>query len=78
MWRSRAVVYVRASREVNQLVDKGSLEVEPDKKGSLVSVVRMDAHLSYIGVPDLLRAVIDKHDKQAWTEIRRKLSLIHI
>jgi len=62
-----------APREVNHLANKGPLKVEPDKKGSPVTVVRMDPHLSYIGVPDLLRAVIDKHDEQAWAEIRRKI-----
>ncbi len=47
--------------------------VKPDKNGSIVTVVRMDPHLSYIGVPNLLRAVIDKHDEHAWAKIRSKI-----
>ncbi|MCX6654268.1 MAG: DUF362 domain-containing protein [Candidatus Bathyarchaeota archaeon] len=55
------------------MAKKGTLKVMPDKKGSPVTVVRMNPYLSYIGVPELLRAVIDKHDEQAWAEIRRKI-----
>jgi hypothetical protein len=52
---------------------KGSPKAKPDKRGSPVSVVRMNPNHSYIGIPELLRSVIDKNDEQAWAEIRRKI-----
>ena len=60
--------------EVTQMTYKDLFEgKKPDNQGSPVSVTRMDPRLSYFGVPDLLRVVIDKNDEEAWMEIRRKI-----
>src|SRR5512136_1762352 len=55
------------------MAEKGYQKAKPDRRGSPVSVVRMDPNNSYVGIPELLRSVIDKSDEQAWAEIRRKI-----
>jgi hypothetical protein len=52
---------------------KSSPKAKPDKRGSPVSVVRIDPNHSYVGIPELLRSVIGKSDEKAWAEIRRRI-----
>ena len=46
---------------------------EGDHQGSTISVAKMDAKSSYVYVPELLQAVINEQDANAWSEIIRKI-----
>ncbi len=49
----------------------------PDHEGSPISVVKMNPVSAYVGVPELLKSVIDRGDEKAWNEIRSKIDYIY-
>lgn len=49
-----------------------------DEESSPVSVVKMDPNQAYIGIPELLRSVINNGDKAAWGEIQKKIDYIYL
>jgi len=51
--------------------------MKADSKGSVVSVSRMNAGNAYVGVPDLLKKVIDEGDEAAWGEIKQRIDYIN-
>ena len=48
-------------------------EVPLDCDGSAIGAVRMNPELSYIGVPELLKEVIDQGSNDAWTKISSRI-----
>jgi hypothetical protein len=49
----------------------------PDASGSLVTVARIEPEKAYVGVPELLRRVIDESDAESWRRIREKIDYIY-
>lgn len=54
---------------VNSPIGKARL----DSSGAAIGAVRMDPELSYIGIPMLLKEVIDHASDQAWSRIKEKI-----
>ena len=52
-------------------------ELSTDTSGSAVAAVRMEPDRAYVGVPELLRQVIDDDSPEAWHEIRNRIDYIH-
>src|SRR3989304_9048316 len=48
-------------------------DLYPDSSGSPVGIVRMNPAQSHLGVPALLKRVIDQSNRGAWEEIRAKI-----
>ena len=49
----------------------------PDENGSIVSVVKLDPESAYIGIPELLKNVIDESNKKSWSKICEKIDYIY-
>jgi len=52
-------------------------ELKPDVSGSLVTVARIDPDRAYVGVPELLREVIDESSDESWSRICEKIDYIY-
>ena len=66
------------SSESNSIgVDQSILDMTPDSSGSLVTVVKLNADEAYVGVPDLLKRVIDESDEESWRSICHKIDYIY-
>lgn len=58
-------------------VDSSVGRAKLDAAGSAVAAVKMDAAQTYIGVPDLLKSVIDESSTEAWQKIKGKIDYIY-
>lgn len=51
--------------------------MKPDVSGSLVTVARIDPDRAYVGIPELLREVIDESSGESWSRICEKVDYIY-
>ncbi len=58
-------------------VDSPLGKAEPDSTGAPVTVVCLDPLQAYVGVPDLLKKVIDESSAEAWQKIRERIDYIY-
>lgn len=57
--------------------ERNILDMKSDSSGSLVTVLKLNADEAYVGVPDLLKKVIDDSDVESWRKICDKIDYIY-
>ncbi len=59
------------------IVDSPLGKVPLDSTGSIITVVRMDPLQAYVGIPDLLKRVIDESNPESWQKVIERIDYIY-